>query len=149
MQVDFFTIPVFDNHDEIKALNSFLGSKKIIDIDKQFVNQGIHSFWSICVRYTNGLAPNTHPSKKAKTDYKAGLSEEEFKLFSTLRKIRIKIAEEEAVPAYAVFTDEELAKLARNGEINRQTLASVEGIGEKKIEKYGHKVVDLLKTMQQ
>ena len=48
-------------------------------------------------------------ASKEKVDYKLVLSEADFSLFSRLREIRKQIAIADAVPAYAVFTDEELA----------------------------------------
>ena len=41
------------------------------------------------------------------------------------------------MPAYAVFTDEELAGICRLAELTEKSLATLPGIGEKKIIRYG------------
>ena len=61
-----------------------------------------------------------------------------------MREIRKEIAKEETLPAYAVFTDEELAGISKLEEISLKKIKSVEGIGEKKVERYGQKFLDLL-----
>lgn len=59
-------------------------------------------------------------------------------LFITNSLIRKQIAKDEAIPAYAVFTDAELAELAKmEGVLSLAKMKTVKGIGEKKIEKYG------------
>ncbi len=55
-----------------------------------------------------------------------------FKKFALLRECRKTIAKEDGMPAYAIFTDEEMAKVAALEDLNEKTMQSVEGIGEKK-----------------
>jgi superfamily II DNA helicase RecQ len=69
-------------------------------------------------------------------DYKHILDEPTFQKFSKLREIRKKVAAEEGIPAFAVFTDEELAGLAKLDAITEQSMLSVKGIGAKKVERY-------------
>ncbi len=65
------------------------------------------------------------------------MDEPVFKRFTALREIRKKIAKDDAVPAYVVFTDEELSELAKLELLTEASMKSVKGIGEQKIEKYG------------
>ncbi|MCB0376036.1 MAG: HRDC domain-containing protein, partial [Sinomicrobium sp.] len=61
-----------------------------------------------------------------------------FARFSRMREIRKTIAREEAIPAYAVFTDEELAAIAKmEPPLTEAGLKTIKGIGKKKVEKYG------------
>lgn len=91
--------------------------------------------------------PNTQEtfSSKEKVDYKNVLDTKTFAQFSKLREARKKIAQEDAVPAYAVFTNEELAEIAKLEEINDKTLLAISGIGEKRVEKYGTILTELMK----
>ncbi|MBK8193472.1 MAG: HRDC domain-containing protein [Lewinellaceae bacterium] len=73
-----------------------------------------------------------------RVDYRQVLDEATFKRFAALRDIRKRVAEAESVPAYVVFTDGELAAIAKLEVITPAGLSAVEGVGEKKIEKYGH-----------
>ena len=69
-------------------------------------------------------------------DYRKVLDGETFKRFSGLREIRKKVAANEGIPAFAVFTDEELTGLAKLGTVTEKNMLSVKGIGEKKVERF-------------
>ena len=47
------------------------------------------------------------------------------------------------LPAYAVFTDAELSGIAKLPVIDKLSIQSVKGIGEKKIEKYGNIIAEM------
>lgn len=81
--------------------------------------------------------------RKEKVDYKSVLGEEHFKVFTRLRAFRKQIADQDAVPAYAVFTDAELATLSQVEGLTEQAMLQVEGIGKKRVEKYGALLVAL------
>ena len=74
------------------------------------------------------------------------LNENEFVVFSKLRECRKIIATSDAMPAYAVFTDEELAGIARLPVLEANKLLSVRGIGDKKVEKYGNQLLALFNS---
>lgn len=145
MQVKLFTIPLFDNETELNEMNGFLRAQKVLTIDKQFVSLGENAYWSFCITYLqlskqSTMAQNTQ--RQNKIDYKEVLDVATFAVFSTLRTIRKQIAENEAVPAYAVFTDSELAEIAKLENIDVAHLQSIQGIGQKKAEKYGQVLCD-------
>lgn len=145
MQVKIFTIPLFDNASATEELNAFLRGQKVLTIDKQQVITDGQAFWTFCVTYlpqTNyGNAGQGQP-RAAKVDYKEVLDAETFAIFSQLRSIRKQIAEQEAVPAYAVFTDTELAEIAKLESIDPVALQTIPGIGVKRAEKYGIALCD-------
>jgi superfamily II DNA helicase RecQ len=134
MQIKIFTIPIFDAETENEVLNLFLRNKKIIQIEQFLVQQNQAAFWTFSVKYLENT-PNT-PVFAQKTDFQQVLDEPTFARFSRLREIRKAISKEEAIPAYAIFTDEELANLAKLPELTAVSMKSVKGVGEKKIEKY-------------
>jgi len=96
MQIQIFTIQAIENKEEILKMNSFLCSHKIIDIEKQFVNNGNDSFWSFCTRYINSDKQTSSGYQKEKVDYKEILDEKSFAVFSKLREIRKEIAKAES-----------------------------------------------------
>ena len=61
----------------------------------------------------------------------------EKELFETLKKLRNKIAHEENVPAYLIFSDSSLLDLATYLPLNKKDLPAISGFGAYKIEKYG------------
>ena len=55
-----------------------------------------------------------------------------------------KIALEEKIPAYAVFTDEQLSRLAKEKPDNLSKMQNINGIGQAKTEKYGKAFLPLI-----
>jgi superfamily II DNA helicase RecQ len=70
-------------------------------------------------------------------DYKEVLNEADFAVFSRLRDLRKVIAEKEAVPAYAIFTNEQLAAMVTGKVESLTEMGKIDGIGAARIEKYG------------
>jgi superfamily II DNA helicase RecQ len=147
MQLKFFTITDNDNGAIEKELNSFLSSRKVLEVITNFNPSPNGGSWHICVKYIEGSAP-LNKSNSIKVDYKELLTPEVFNIFSKLRAIRKQIATEEAVPAYVVFTDDELASIAGLQVISSKSLLSINGVGEKKIEKYGNRLVEMLNNSE-
>lgn len=58
-------------------------------------------------------------------------------LFERLRKVRKRLAEEENVPPFVVFSDATLADMAEKRPINRIQMLQVSGVGEAKFAHYG------------
>lgn len=146
MQIKIFTVPVMSGEQINEELNLFLRSQKIIEIDRQLINQKDAAFWSFCITYlpvttASNASANEH---RGKIDYKQVLDEQTFTVFSRLRAIRKQLADRDAVPAYAVFTDAEIAEIAKIEHPTSKALRAIPGIGEKKIEKYGTEICQLL-----
>lgn len=145
MQIKFFTIPVIAEDAYSEEVNKFLRSVKVLEVNKDIVTIGKNVYWAICVTYfpQHNMEEKSDLLHKGKIDYKNTLSNEVFQRFCMLRKIRKQLADEDAVPAFAVFTDSELSDIAKSNEVSVSVLKSIKGIGPKKIEKYGEKLCDL------
>lgn len=148
MQIKIFTVPIVSGEQTNEELNKFLRSNKIVEMDRQLVRQNDAAFWSFCITYLPGGGNAGTPSvgeRREKTDYKQILDESAFALFTRLRAIRKQLADRDAVPAYAVFTDAELAEIAKTGmPVTPSALRAIHGIGDKKIEKYGVDICNIL-----
>jgi superfamily II DNA helicase RecQ len=83
-----------------------------------------------------------------RVDYKAILPQEEFAVYSQLREMRKELAQTEAVPVYALFTNEQLAQMVQRRCRSKSDLAQIDGIGESKIEKYADSLLPLLVTLE-
>ncbi|UWG96271.1 DNA helicase RecQ [Dehalobacter sp. DCM] len=59
------------------------------------------------------------------------------KLFERLRVLRRKIAQEEGLPPYMIFADSTLREMAEKRPQDRMALIRINGVGERKLEKYG------------
>jgi len=143
MQIKLFIIPASDTGVFTEELNRFLRANKVLEVENHLVSNERGSAWHFCVKYIGAAAlPFSYP-EKPKTDYKNELAEPTFKVFCQLKDIRKKLALQDAVPAYAICTDAELADIARLKELTPQNLATVKGFGDKKIEKYGNRFIQL------
>lgn len=67
-------------------------------------------------------------------------------LFEELRKLRNKIAHEENVPAYVIFSDSTLLDLSTYLPLMQHDLAAISGFGTFKIEKYGLEFLQLIQN---
>jgi ATP-dependent DNA helicase RecQ len=65
-------------------------------------------------------------------------------LFERLRTLRREIADERQIPAYIVFSDATLRDMARIRPASPASLLRVRGIGERKVEDLGPKVLSLI-----
>ena len=113
MQIRIFSIVVSDLDRGCEELNGFLRSHRIATVDREFVADGSNSFWSICVTYTEGQSPTPHTPARKRIDYRDVLNESDFAIFAKLRTLRKSLADKEGVPAYALFTNEQLAELVK------------------------------------
>lgn len=140
MQVRILTVPLGDPGSALQELNAFLAGHRVLDMQQQFYQNEQGAGWSFCIRYLQTVSGGAGPPK-AKVDYRQVLGEDEFIRFARLRDVRRAIAQQEAIPAYAVFTDEELAGIAQLSEITVAALVTVKGVGEKKAARYGQQIV--------
>lgn len=143
MQLKFFTISIFTIDDEVDNLNKFLRSVKILEMRREFVQLTEGAYWAICISYLPMQSSDSNGVVSRKTDYKEILNDISFQKFTKFRKIRKQLSEEDAVPAYAVFTDAELAELAQINTLDLNSLKQVKGIGSRKVEKYGQRFIDI------
>ena len=137
MQIKLFTIPVGDSGAAQQEVNAFLKAHKILEIEQKLISNDKGAYWCFCVRYLE-TAFNIAPESKARVDYRQVLDEPTFQKFTHLRAIRKQAAAAEGLPAFIVFTDEELAELAKLEEITIKSMLGIKGIGEKKVERYAH-----------
>ena len=73
------------------------------------------------------------------------LSDADFAVFAKLREARKTLAEAEGVPAYAVFTNEQLAAMVQQGARSTGGLRAIDGIGEARATKYGEPFLAVLR----
>ena len=129
MRIRTFTVPIHDDGDWTGELNRFLGSCRVLDIEREFVQDGARSRWCFCVSYLEGNAGREVAAKGRRIDYREVLDDSAFATFAELRRRRKAISEAEGIPAFAVFTDAPLAGMAGLDEFTAATMARAEGGG--------------------
>ena len=79
-----------------------------------------------------------------KIDYVSDLSEQQQILFETLKKWRTTKYLEEGIQPYMVMMDKVIHSIVKMNPSNLKELRKVNGIGEKKVEKYGEDILSIL-----
>lgn len=148
MKWHFFTIPAIMPDAAQEAFNRFCGAHRVVSVERQFVQDGERSYWALCVSYldsaqSNGAEPLA-PTRRGKIDYRDVLNEPDFALYVRLRTLRKTLAEQEGIPAYALFTNEQLATMIQKRVTSKTALGTIPGVGSGRIDKYGDAFLQLL-----
>lgn len=150
MQLKVFTVPVIGSEEAIEEVNRHLRGCRAVSVDKQLCQQDGAWYWTFCVTEADGKGPKPSGSeRREKVDYREVLEAPQFAVFDRLRKVRKQMAEEQALPAYAIFTDAELAEIARLENLSEKALSGIDGIGDKRVEKFGHEIIARYNTLEQ
>jgi ATP-dependent DNA helicase RecQ len=75
---------------------------------------------------------------------KSLVSEEDAPLLSALKAKRRALAEQQKVPAYIVFNDKTLIEMAERRPQNLDQMASIGGVGAKKLDSYGQAFLSVI-----
>ncbi len=142
MQYQLFQYPL-PVSGELEELNGFLASHRIAVVSHHVVSNAAGGMLVFIVEYIDALLKTT-ASRPPKVDYREKLSEPEFAVFSRLRDERKRIAEEEGVPVYAIFTNAQLAEIVTRRARSDRDMLRIEGIGKAKVEKYAVRLLPLL-----
>ena len=149
MSFRFFQIPARGDLTCEEELNKFLRSHRVLSVDRRWVDQGENSYWALCIDFLETpSAPSGGNGRsfggKNKIDYRVALSPEDFAVFAKLRDLRKELAQQEAVPVYTVFTNEQLAQMVQTRATTRASLEKITGVGDARLEKYGEKILATL-----
>ncbi len=140
-----FLIPVADDGSTAEDLNAFLRRVKVVAVEKQLLPE--RGAWAFCIEFLDGPGSAKSGGRAtAKVDYRAILPPEVFAVYASLRDLRKRLAEQAGVPVYAVFTNEQLAGIARTRPASANSLQAIEGVGEARVQAYGQAVLDHLQS---
>lgn len=76
------------------------------------------------------------------------LPPQEFVLFAKLRELRKQMAQAESVPVYTIFTNEQLAEMARRRVRTKSDLEGIAGVGDARVSKYGQQFLAALQSAE-
>ena len=153
MSLHFFSIAALQPQPAQDDFNDFCAAHRVLQVERQFVAAGAQSFWALCATVASGPGPLPAALKRGgrgseaeaggerKVDYKELLSEPDFAVFAALRQLRKTLAEQEGVPLYAVFTNEQLAAMARERCSSLAALAEIDGVGPARVQRFGAAVL--------
>ncbi len=136
MQFKFFAIPVCSPEQDEEELNKFLRSHRVLTVERHFNPE--KAYWAVAVEYADqnptAEAPPLH--RREKTDFTIGMTEEEKERFEKYKNTRRRLATERGVPAYLIFTNDELSILAHVPVLNAETVRNVKGIAPSRLNDY-------------
>ena len=151
LQYASFLLPFHAGSAEQDELNRFLRSHRIVQTRKEIIGaegaSGRTAGWAVLVEYLDSPEKSEGDQQiKGKVDYKEILNAGDFSLFSKLREVRKKLAEENGLPVYAVCTNEQLAEIAKRRPANLTECMKIEGIGKGKTDKYVPALLECVKS---
>ena len=128
------------------ALNQFLATVDVVSTSASLVTAN-PSFWSVIVFYTERDSNDQQPiatSKKEAEDEPLDPTQEQ--VYEQLRRWRSTQASVEGVPPYVVAHNKALQEIARRSIKSRDELIEIERFGEKRVEKYGEAILEVLQS---
>lgn len=134
MQIKIFTLPVYSSERSEDELNIFLRSHRVLQTERHFCPDN-GGYWTILVEYLEGnpVAEAPPAFRKDRKDYAQELNDEETKRYEHFKQIRRELATQRSIPAYLIFTNEELAILARMENLSEETAKHVKGIAPSRL----------------
>ncbi|MEM7201930.1 MAG: HRDC domain-containing protein [Planctomycetota bacterium] len=145
MRFAFFAVPVQAPEGAAAELNEFLASHRVLQVERSFTGAGVAGVWVFCVSYTEAADRAASVRRKNKIDYREELSGPDFAVYARLRELRKELSEQEGVPPYALFTNEQLAMLVTRRVRSEAAMGSIPGIGPSRLKKYGAPFLSLLR----
>lgn len=151
--IRIFAIAIPNDGATEEELNRFLVSHRIVSVRTQWVMRGDVPYEVFTVEYAGTAAIEGNRlqstaienSGTARPDYRKLLTQEQFVRYCKMRDERKKIADGEAVKAFVVFTNEQLASIAKMENPTLADLKKIDGIGEARVEKYGARIIDCIR----
>lgn len=137
MKMRFFAVDALLPDAGERELNAFLASNRIFAVNKELVCLESRVFWTFCIEYGQAGEKRDDSEKKERVDYKEVLNAQEFDVYSRLRDLRKKLADEKGVPAYAVFTNAQLAEMVQRNVRTRKDLSTIAGVGDARVAEFG------------
>lgn len=139
MQYKKFVITLGDDGSEEAALNRFLRGHRVLKVEHYFMES--ESLWAFLVSYLDGeqkdSAPPAQRSNSERLDPSKELTQEQMARYNKYVEIRLQLARRDAVKAFVVFTNRELAEIAKVDKLNMDVLKNLSGVGEARIAQYG------------
>ncbi len=142
-----FFISPFGEPTVCDELNKFLRSRRIVNVEKRLIDSERGTGWLFLVEYGEELKL-PQPAGNTRIDYRETLTPQVYDLFDKLRGLRKAISEKQGVPVYAIFTNEQLAAMAKSPPNTLKDLLAYPGVGDGRVKQYGEAFLELFLNRQ-
>jgi hypothetical protein len=147
MPIKLLSVPALDPIAGEQEVNQFCAQQRVVSIERRLVTVHDRPVWCFCIEYLASAAPQGAAAAgefRSRVDYKQVLNDGDFRVFSRLRELRKAVAEDEKAPVFTIFTNEQLAAMARMRPTSAAELQRIDGLGEGKVGRYGERVLAVL-----
>ena len=150
MAFELFTIEIPNGRDELERLNRFLAMHRVVSTQRQTVTRDGIPYLVFCLEYipsqeTRAVAPVAGYVEKK--DVWQSLASDERTVYEKLRELRNGMAAEEHVKAFVIFTNEQLAEMARRRVTTLEAMKEIPEIGKSRLEKYCPRFLEVLRSL--
>lgn len=134
--------------DRERKLNDFLVATNVKRVFASLANHPEGPMWSVLFFYEDGaqVTQKTPASPDATVDPSTPLTGEQVKSIVALKKWRADQAALEGVPPYMVAQNKWLEEMVRMPVRTLDDLVKVRGLGERRAQKYGAKILEIVNT---
>jgi superfamily II DNA helicase RecQ len=134
---------------ETAALDRFVADHDIVGTTEHFFTHAGEPCWALLLTYRPRASQPVFAAPTGGTAQEPPrLAPEEQAVYEALRKWRNDRARAEGKPPYVLFTNGQMAALARTQPRTLTALREVYGIGEAKVEAFGAELVALMNALQ-
>lgn len=127
-------------------LRDFLKDKEVVSIADHFFIRNEIPYLTLVIKYFPYRAEaETELSPQGRRDesWREDLSESDMGVFNLLREWRGKRSRQDGLPPYILFTNKQLAQIAKGRPETLAALEKIDGVGRGKIDKYGKEVLEI------
>lgn len=150
--IKLFTLQIPNDGFAEDELNRFLGSHRILAVQRQFVAVPDGTCLAVVVDYSasnadDGVHGTTQPSRGASqpsVDYRDLLPPAQFALYDKLRVVRKTLADRDKVKPFVVASNAQLAEISKIEAKSLADLEKVPGFGASRIKTYGQALLDTM-----
>jgi superfamily II DNA helicase RecQ len=147
MAFKIITVPLPDTQEREQEVNHFLATHAVVGVQRRFIERGEDAFVVFLIEYavgSSGPGPGREGQPQEQVDWRKELDDDQFRVFNLLRDVRRKLAEEEGVKVFNVFTNAQLVEMVRRRVATMAALKEIPKVGDGRIEKYGAHVMAVL-----
>lgn len=133
----------FDDADLI----AFVDSRDVLSVHEHFFVHEQTPTWALLVSYREIRRPGERDrAAESRTDWRAELADDARSLYDALRKWRTERSKREGRPPYVLFTNRQMAEIARRRPQTDTALLEIEGIGEAKVRDWAEDVLSVVRA---
>jgi superfamily II DNA helicase RecQ len=130
------------------TLNAFLDSVAVKKTSTELVTTAQTNFWSILVFYEDQKIERPgRNSYKVSITSESELTEEDQRIYETLRQWRQERASQQGIPSYMISHNTELMTIAKFRPQSLDDLSRIKGFAGQKLAKYGEDIIALLNSI--